>query len=421
MAFEEKFLVRSAEKEWSQAQFELGVGILSKRFKGTKQDGLSQIKKAAEDDYPQAIEFMQSYQKFSEENKDSDSKISKERVMSKKEISENKGIIKMKQNIVKVKENLLTSNDIVDRTAHPYFHGSHPVPEKLSQFKMKLNKYREEISKFIVHLNNSPEIKQLLPNYADCNDLSNGSFYHSFVLHLAVAQFGIGECGECAAQTVMELIRTGYSSCIHVSIRFTNAQFGMENFHTLVVANVAQLPASLMKPNLSIQEFFAHLPEKALIVDTFLGLCFYPDTIPEALTQYICAYGGQTQIYAPRYFYNLSTKSFSGYVTIAKQVYDTFVKKRVLPELGEFSSLQTWQKYVADEKPVTLPISPKEKDYLYSLNSILGTARGKDIVRIDEKASMVSFPSFWVQQLSKNAIDQLSRNLSVKATVFKIK
>jgi hypothetical protein len=153
-------------------------------------------------------------------------------------------------------------------------------------------------------------------------------------------------------------------------------------------------------------------------VDTFLGLCFYPDTIPEALTQYICAYGGQTQICAPRHFYNLSTKSFSGYVKIAKQVYDALVKKRVLPELGEFSSLQIWRKYVADEKPITLPVSPREKDYLYSLNSVLGTARGKDIVCIDEKARMVSFPSFWVRQLSKKAIDELSKNLSVEATVF---
>ena len=324
---------------------------------------------------------------------------------------------------MKVKEGLLTSHDIANRVEHPYFHSHHSIPVKLNQFKMKLNKYREEISKFIVQLNKSPEIKQLLPNYADCNDLSNGSFYHSLVLHLAVSQFGIGECGECAAQTIMEMIRAGYSNCMHVSLRFTQAQFGMENFHTMVVTNVPQIPPALNESKLSLQEFFAGLPKKALIVDTFLGLCFYPNAMPEALAQYISAYGGETQIYAPRHFYNLSKKSFSGYVTIAKQVYDTFAKKAVLPELGEFSSLQTWQKQVADEKidALTLPISSKEKPYLYSLSSVLGSARGKDIVRIDEKASVVSFPSFWLRQLPEKAMDELAKNLSVEATIFKIK
>lgn len=175
LALEEKFLVKSAEKEWAQAQFELGIGMLGERFKGTAQDGLSWIEKAAEDDYPQAIEFMQSHQQFFEKKNDKDSKMSKEPVMSKKEISE--------------------------------------------------------------------------------------------------------------------------------------------------------------------------------------------------------------------------------------------------------GSLQTWQKQVADGKidVLTLPISSKEKAYLYSLSSVLGSARGKDIVRIDEKASVVSFPSFWVRQLPKKAIDELSKNLSVEATVFKIK
>jgi uncharacterized protein len=82
------------------------------------------------------------------------------------------------------------------------------------------------------------------------------------------------------------------------------------------------------------------------------------------------------------------------------------------------------QKYVADEKidALTLPIfSAKEKAYLYSLSAVLGNARGKDIVHIDEKASMVSFPSFWVRQLPKEAIDELSKNLSVEAKVFKIR
>ncbi len=424
LALEEKFLVKSAEKDWSQAQFELGIGILGKRFKGTEQNGLSWIQKAVEDDYPQAIEFMQSYQQFSEKKKGSDSKMSKERALFKTEIPEDKDITKMKQIITKVKKTLLTSGDIVNRVEYPYFYGNHPIPEKLSQFKMKLNKYREEISKFIVYLNKSPEIKQSLPNYADCNDLSNGSFYHSFVLHLAMAQFGIGECGECTAQTIMEMIYAGYSNCIHVSIRFTQAQLGMENFHSLVVTNVPQLPASLMETNLSIQEFFARLPKQAIIADGFLGLCFYPNAIPEALIQYISAYGGEAQIYAPRHFYNLSKKSFSSYVAVAKKIYDNFAKKSILPELGEFSSLQTWQKQVADGKTnaLTLTISSaKEKDYLYSLRAMLGSARGKDIVRIDEKASVVSFPSFWLRQLPEKATDELSKNLSVEASVFKIK
>ena len=85
LGLEEKYLLMSAEKERTEAQFELGMGILGKRYKGTEQDGLSWIKKAAEDDYPQAIAFMQSYQQFSEKKKVADSKMSKERIMSKTE------------------------------------------------------------------------------------------------------------------------------------------------------------------------------------------------------------------------------------------------------------------------------------------------------------------------------------------------
>ncbi len=421
---EEKFLILSAEKDWVQAQFELGLGILAKRFQGTEQEGLAWIQKAVDDDYPPAMEYMKSYQHFSGFFGKSDSQESKELAMSKKEISEDKEIKKIKQIIEKVKATLLTSHDIVNRIDHPYFYDHPLVPEKLSRFKIKLNQYRQEISKYINHLNKSPEVKQLLPHYSDLNDLSNGSFFHSFVLHLVIAQFNIGECGECTAQTLMELIRAGYSNGIYVPIQFTQAQWGMERFHSLVVTNVPKLPASLMEKNLSIQEFFAHLPQKAVIADTFLGLCFYPDTIPEVFTQYISAYGVKTQLYAPRHFCNLSKTSFSYYVAMAKQIYETFVKKAVLPELGEFSSLPTWQKQVADEKMdvLTLPVSSsQQKNYLYSLNTLLGSARGKDIVRIDEKASVVSFPSFWVRQLPRKAIDELSKNLSVDPTIFKIK
>lgn len=344
--------------------------------------------------------------------------------MSKKEVSEDKDIKKIKQIIVQVKEKLLTSNDIVNRVDHPYFYGPNPIPEKLRQFKQKLDKYREEIVKFIDQSSKLTNIKKLLPDYLDANDLSNGSYYHSFVLHLAIARFGIGECAECKVQTIIELINAGYSSCIDVSVRFTKAQLGMEQWHTFVVTNVPLLPASLMKRDLSINDFFACLPEKAIIVDSFLGLCFYPNAIPEALNHYIKAYGGEAQIYGPRHFYNLSKKTFASYIAIAEQTHEMFSKSSVLPALGEFSSLQAWRKQVADAKidALTLPISSsKARDYLYRLSAVLGSAQNKDIVRIDEKASVVSFPSFWLRQLHPQALDELSKNLSVSAADFKMK
>ena len=77
---------------------------------------------------------------------------------------------------------------------------------------------------------------------------------------------------------------------------------------------------------------------------------------------------------------------------------------------------------VIKENIVTMSISSTEsKKYVVSLSDILGQARGKDIVQIDAKKSLVSFPSFWLRQLRKEAIEELSKNLSVSSEVFKIK
>lgn len=327
---------------------------------------------------------------------------------------------KMNELIKKVQSNLCTSNNIVNRIEYPYYYAHTSVPESLAQFKKTLEIYRKRCSDLITEVDKQALFKDFLSPVADFNNLSNGSFFHSFVLHLIISGFRIGDCGECSTQLAIELANAGYGNLAFVSIKFTKAKEGMENYHQFVVANLMKAPACQADEKTSVEQFFSSLPRDAIIGDAFLGLCFSPHHIAETFKSYINAYGGSAVVVNFRHFYNLSNRSFNGYIEVASQIKSMLETKKLLPALDKFSALDS-KKIGAKKETLTLPISSsKSRDYLSRLDNILGYAAGKKIVKIDEKAATISFPSFWLRQLHDDAIKELASELEVASSMLKL-
>lgn len=353
----------------------------------------------------------------------------------------------MNKLIGKVQSSLLTSNNIVSRIEHPYYWGHASIPESLVQFKKLLEVYRKKCSDLIAELDKQALFKYFLSPAADFNDLSNGSFFHSIVLHLIVSEFRIGDCGECSTRLAIELAKAGYGDLAFVSIKFTAAKKGMETHHQFIVANLPKAPVCPLDEKFSVEQFFSSLPNNAIVSDAFIGLCFAPQHIAEAFKSYIKAYGGTAVIASFRHFYNLAPKSFNGYLEVASQIKTILESKQVLPALGRFSVPESWKVGTQNNldtkcndaksdtrsaedckappmhnipEAMTLPISSlQSRDYLSQLDSVLGCAAGKKIVQIDEKATTVSFPFFWLRQLGDGAIKELASELKITSNMLR--
>jgi len=338
---------------------------------------------------------------------------------------------KLQTIIEKIGSRIVKSNDIVDRIKYPYYQLHESAPEQLTSFKEKLVVYRALSSELTASSHKSSIYKTWLSSYADFNDLSRGSFFHGVVGNLVVSSFGIGECSECSTLLAIELANGGFGNLAFISVRFSNAKPGMETGHQFIITNLPKMPAFPPGAKITLDKLFASLPKDAFIGDAFLGICFSPQHIPEIYHRYIHAYGGKAEVDSCRHFFNLTERSFGGYLSVAADIKARLKQKETLPTLGVFASPESWKKqgknflleqkehkndYVNKEKDgaVTLSIkSEKVKKYVDNLDYILGEGRGHRIVQKNIAGTCVSFPSFWLRQLSHTAIQELANNLEV--------
>ena len=221
----------------------------------------------------------------------------------------------MLQLIRKIQPYLLTSNDIVPRTKCPYFYDNPATPKALTNFKLRLEKYRAISSTQIAATGQLPLASNILPMMGD---FSMGSFSHTFVGALVVASFGIGDCGECSARLVVEMLANGYGNFTFMGISFPKAKHGMETTHQFIIANLATNPRK--RDYSSVYDFFKTLPEDAVIGDPFLGLAFRPNDIPAEFKAYIDAYGKNTQIMQCFHLCNMGPRFLQHYMSVATKI-----------------------------------------------------------------------------------------------------
>jgi hypothetical protein len=227
----------------------------------------------------------------------------------------------LKTLIEKVVGGLLTSNQIVDRINYPYYWNHESVPHSLTLFKKKLEAIRRNSDTLVV---SQPDL--FFPNAPDqmCS-FSSETFARLFTVALTTSLFGIGDCGECSAKLGLELIKAGFGDLAFVAIKFPAAEVGMETMHSFVIANLPSLRLPSDLGSLSVQDLFAALPPEALIADPFLGLVFSPGHVPDALTNYINAYGRSTSLMQCQHFYKLpkDSKIFASYQAISNIIAKT--------------------------------------------------------------------------------------------------
>lgn len=236
-------------------------------------------------------------------------------------------VTEMLRLIKKVEPHILTSNNIVPRITCPYFHNHPSVPKALGNFKARLQEYRYISSTRIAAIGRLPLEPNMLPILGD---FSIGSFSHVFVGALVVSSFGIGDCGECSARLVIEMLVNGYGDLAFVGIKFPKAKDGMETTHEFIVANLPQDP--YRSPSTSIFDFFRTLPRNAVIGDPFLGLAFEPNSIPAEFIRYIDTYGKDTDVIKCFHFCNVGSKFLSHYLSITAQIAKELKFQQSLPD-----------------------------------------------------------------------------------------
>ncbi|MDF2940489.1 MAG: hypothetical protein K0R66_1131 [Gammaproteobacteria bacterium] len=214
--------------------------------------------------------------------------------------------------VTKVRSAILSSNHLLPRQDHPYYH-SHPgVPQALQVFKEKFTNARMLASRYILE-HFEKETHPML------GDFSLGKFPHNFTASLAVGSLHIGECAECSDKLAAEMILRGFGNLSIVHVTFPKASPGMERGHQFIVANLAKSPDRSFQGK-SIVDFLRSLPADAVIGDPFLGLVFSPKDTPRALLKYIEAYGGEAVLAGCFHFTNLGMAFLSPFLSYADRV-----------------------------------------------------------------------------------------------------
>lgn len=233
----------------------------------------------------------------------------------------------MLQLIRKIQSYILTSNDIIPRTTCPYFYDNPAIPKALINFKLRLQEYRAISSTQIAAIGQLPLASNMLPMMGD---FSIGSFSHAFVGALVVASFGIGDCAECSARLVIEMLANGYGNFTFMGIRFPNAKHGMETTHQFILANLAKSPER--RASSSVYDFFRTLPEDTVIGDPFLGLAFRPNDIPAEFKAYIDAYGKNTEIIQCFHLCNMGPRFLQHYLSVTTKITKELQSQQRLPD-----------------------------------------------------------------------------------------
>ncbi len=292
----------------------------------------------------------------------------------------------MQECIVEVQRQLLTSNDLVLRAEQPFYHSHSSVPPILTEFKVILTELRMYAAKLIHELG----VQRIGSMDAD---FSEGTFFHSYLLGLTIASFGIGECAETTYKLVERLIKKGGRDFLFISLKFPNRAMGMEMSHGLLIANVPNIRESIERvaSAATLEELLGMLPENAIVGDAFLGVSYLPkEGFPQAMQDYLAAYGGQECITQVFHFYNFSTNVLSNYqiraVNIIKRMREeqrvSTQKPLDLNKLTQLSEDTRLLEMLKEKTPLPF-IGYRDDDYfVYALSSLNSKSEWRAAMRL---------------------------------------
>lgn len=283
-----------------------------------------------------------------------------------------------------VQADILTSHNIVNRIAYPFYFNQSNVPELLVTFKKRLSTYRDLSSTLIAEhkqLSFPKEVEDQLKN------LSHGTFAHNFIGSLVMSEFGIGDCSECAFQTAYRLIHQNQTSIAFVAIKLTNNQEGMESTHQFIVANLKQLPGSLTVPS-PLYRFIEMLPEDAIIVDTFLEISFPPHHIHPVFNDYLNAYGGEAEVFQCIHLYNFTVASLMKYKKLVDIVVSEIKSRSPIFEGDEY---KIFEKILVPETILITHLKAKTqlpfvgyRDSQYKVDAVVTLKKDNDIEKVKQ-------------------------------------
>lgn len=280
-------------------------------------------------------------------------------------------IEQMQEGVDEVKRLLLTSNDLVNRSAQPYYYGHTSVPPFLTEFKIILTELRAYAAGLIHELG----VQRI--GSMDV-DFSEGGFFHSYLLGLVVASFGIGECAESTYKLAERLIKKGAKDFLFVSLILPSRSIGMEVSHGLLVANVREISERITN-SATLGELIAALPDTAVIGDAFLGISYLPKSgFPLEMSEYLSAYGGAERITQVFHFYNFSANVLSNFqlkaIAIIKKIQEeqkiSTQKPIGLNRLTKLSEDTQLLKMLKEKSPLPFVGYRDDDFYVYALASL---------------------------------------------------